>query len=44
MEVKSFCEKPHQTSQTAVKTLKKKKIKMLHKGHTKKIKYYYIEY
>ena len=25
MEVKSFCEKPHQTSQTAVKTLKKKK-------------------
>ena len=48
MKVKSFCEKPLQTSQTAVKTLKKKKkkkkFKMLHEGHTKKIKYYYIEY
>ena len=45
MEVKSFCEKTLQTSQAAVKTFKKKKkIKMLHEGHTKKIKYYYIEY
>ena len=50
MKVKSFCEKPLQTSQTAVKTFKKKKkkkkknSKMLHEGHTKKIKYYYIEY
>ena len=49
MKVKSFCEKPLQTSQTAVKTFKKKKkkkkkFKMLHEGHTKKIKYYYIEY
>ena len=43
MEVKSFCEKTLQTSQAAVKTFKKK-IKMLHEGHTKKIKYYYIEY
>ena len=49
MKVKSFCEKPLQTSQTAVKTFKKKKkkkkkFKMLHAGPPKKIKYYYIEY
>ena len=35
MEVLSFCEKPYQTWQTAIKTLKKKKIKMLQQEHTK---------
>ena len=40
MEVVSFCERPYQTWHTAVKTFKK--IKMLQKERTKRVKYYYI--
>ena len=42
MEVLRFCEKPYQTWQAAVKTLKK--IKMFHQEHTKRFKYYYIDF
>ena len=42
MEVLSFCEKSYQTWQTVVKTLKA--IKMLQQKHTKRVKYYYIEF
>ena len=41
MEVLSFCERPYQTWQTAVKTFKK--VKMLQQEHTR-VKYYYIDF
>ena len=42
MEALRFYEKPYQTLQTAVKTLKK--IKMLQQQHTKRVKHYYIDF
>ena len=42
MEVPSFCKKPYQTWQIAVKTFKK--IKMHHQDNTKRVKYYYIAF
>ena len=42
MEVLRFCEKPYQTWQTSVKTLKK--IKMHQQEHTNRVHYYYIDF
>ena len=45
MEVLSFCEKPYQTWQTSLKTLKKDRTcSMLQQEHTKRVKYYYIDF